>query len=445
MRRLAVFLVFLLGISPGAALYAESLTTEYQLDNGLKLIVREDHRAPTLVVQVWYKVGSSYEPNGLTGISHALEHMMFKGTTKVPDGEFSRIVALHGGEDNAFTTSDYTAYYQKYTADKLELALELEADRMANLVLKPESFAQEIRVIMEERRLRTDDNPQALARERFMTMTWPTSSARQPTIGWMSDLQKLKVEDLKQWYETWYAPNNATIVVAGDVKSDDVRKMVDHYFAAIPSRTIPDVDMPKELPEPGDRRITLQFSGKVPALYLAYNVPSLLTGKPGDAEALRMMAGVMDEGMSARLETRLVRDQRIAAAVNSGYDAFDRGDTLFMVTAVPAPGKTMEQLEQAILAEIEKLKTEAISDGDLQRVYAGYLSGEVFQRDSVQAQAMNIGSLESSGYSWKVQDEWLKKLKDVTADQVRQVAQTFLVPSRRSIMYLLPTSEEKAP
>lgn len=418
---------------------AAAQTTEFRLDNGLKLVVREDHRAPVVVTQVWYKVGSSYEPQGLTGLSHALEHMMFKGTSKVPDGEFSRIVALYGGEDNAFTTDDYTAYYQVYTADKLALALELEADRMQNLVLKPEDFAKEIQVVMEERRMRTDDNPQALAIERFMTLAWLTSPGRIPTVGWMGDLQAMKVEELRRWYETWYVPNNATLVVAGDVKAEDVKRLADQYFGSIPAKPVPVVRMPVELPEPGDRSMVLSLPGKVPALYLAFNVPSRNSGKPGEAEALRMLMGVMDEGMSARLETRLVREQRVAAAVSSGYDPFSRGDSLFMVRAVPAPGRSIDELQAALLKEIENLKTEKIEPDDLKRVYTRFLSSDVFERDSVQEQANSIGRLESVGLSWKVMDEWPQSLQKVDAEAVRAAARTYLTPSRRSVLRLMPT------
>jgi zinc protease len=432
-----VFLISVLMGSP--SLQAAAQTTEYRLDNGLKLVVREDHRAPLVVTQVWYKIGSSYEPQGLTGLSHALEHMMFKGTAKVPDGEFSRIVALYGGENNAFTTDDYTAYYQVYTADKLALAMELEADRMQSLVLKPEEFAKEIQVVMEERRMRTDDNPQALAMERFMTLTWLTSPARNPTVGWMSDLQAMKVDDLRRWYETWYVPNNATLVVAGDVKADAVKKLAEQYFGSIPAKPVPAVRAPVELPEPGDRSMVLSLPGKVPSLYLAFNVPSVVTGKPGEAEALRMLAGVMDEGMSARLETRLVREQRVAAAVGSGYDPFSRGDSLFMVRAVPAPGRSIEELQTALLKEIENLKAEDITASDLKRVYAGFLSSDIFERDSVQEQANSIGRLESVGLSWRMMDTWPHSLQKVDAEAVRAVARTYLIPARRSILRLLPT------
>lgn len=419
--------------------HANPATSEFHLDNGLKLIVREDHRAPMVVVQVWYRVGSSYEPDGLTGMSHALEHMMFKGTQKVPDGEFSRIVALYGGEDNAFTTDDYTGYYQIYTADKLPLALELEADRMHGLVLKPEDFAQEIRVVMEERRLRTDDNPQALAMERFSTLAWLTSPSRVPTVGWMRDLQTMKVEDLRHWYETWYAPNNATLVVAGDVDPLQVKKLAEQYFSPIPSHPLPAVQLPRELPEPGERNMTLKLPGKVPSLYVGFNVPSRATGEAGEAEALRMLVGVLDEGISARLETRLVREQGVAAALSSGYDAFARGDSLFMVRAVPAPKHTLAELETAVLAEIEKLKTEKIESNELKRVYAGFLSGDVFERDSVQEQASSIGRMESVGLSWKITEEWPLALRAVTPEAVQAAAIKYLVPERRTVLRLVPT------
>lgn len=437
-RRFLRRLLPVLCVLPCLALAASPVTTEFSLDNGLRVVVREDHRSPVMVTQVWYRVGSSYEPQGLTGMSHALEHMMFKGTTRVPDGEFSRIVSMYGGEDNAFTTDDYTAYYQIYTADKLALALELEADRMQNLVLKPEDVAQELRVVMEERRQRTDDNPQAQALERFHALAWLTSPSRQPTVGWMRDLETLTLEDLKRWYETWYTPGNATLVIVGDVDPAAVRALVERYFASIPSRAVPAVRPPRELAEPGERALTLRLPGKVPALYLGFNVPSRHTGQPGEAEALRLLAGVLDEGFSARLETRLVREQRVAAAVSSGYDAFARGDALFVVTAIPAPDKTLDEVQAALLAEIEKLKTEVITETELQRVYAGLLADDVFSRDSLREQATSIGMLESVGASWHALDEWPQALRAVTPEVVRQAAVRWLVPSRRTLLRLEP-------
>lgn len=424
-----------LGLLPALA---GATVTEFSLANGLKVVVAEDHRAPVVTAQVWYRIGSAFEADGKTGLSHALEHMMFKGTAKVPGGEFSRLVALYGGSDNAFTTDEVTAYYQVYTADKLPLALELEADRMQNLVLKPEDFAQEIRVVMEERRLRTDDDPNALAGERFMALAYLTSPARVPTIGWMRDLETLTVEDLKRWYETWYAPNNATLVVAGDVDPAQVKALAERFFGAVPSRPLPATGAPRELPEPGDRFMALTLPAKVPALYMSYNVPSLNTAPAGDAEALRLLAGVLDEGYSARLETRLVRERQVAAAISSGYDPFARGDSLFSLRAVPAPGHTLQELQAAIEAEVARLATEPIAEDELKRVYAGLVSSDVFQRDSVMHQATRIGALESVGLSWRLIDSWPQALRAVTPEQLQAAARKYLLPARRAVLHLVP-------
>ena len=220
---------------------------EFMLDNGLKLVVKEDHRAPVVVSQVWYKVGSSYEHAGITGISHALEHMMFKGTKKYPPGEFSRIIATNGGEENAFTSSDYTAYFQTLEKSRLPISFELESDRMRNLVLPKDEFAREIEVVKEERRMRTEDDPQALLYETLNATAFETSPYRQPIIGWMSDLEAMKISSLKDWYKKWYAPNNATVVVVGDVNADEVYKLALKYFAPLPRENIPEVSA---LPEP---------------------------------------------------------------------------------------------------------------------------------------------------------------------------------------------------
>jgi len=432
-----------LGLSLGAR--AEPKTTEFTLANGLKVVVQEDHRAPVVINEVWYKVGSSYESTGHTGISHALEHMMFKGTDKVPAGEFSRIVNKFGGNDNAFTTSDFTGYYQLYAADRLPLAMELESDRMANLLVSPKEFASEIHVVMEERRMRTDDNPEAKAWERFATMANLTSPERTPPIGWQADLDIMTAADLKQWYKTWYTPNNATLVVVGDVNPAQVKTLAEKYFGGIPARAVPVVPLPREIPEPGHREMTLTLpDNKVPVLFMAYNVPSLTSASPPeDAYVLRMMAGVLDEGVSARLETRLVRQQQVASDIGSSYDLFARGDTLFSLTAVPSDGHTLTQVRDALLDQIEKLKTEPISAEEMQRVYAGIIADNVFNRDSISNQAGSIGSLESVGLGWRVENTLPEKLQAVTADQIRAAAKKYLVDTRLSEMFLNPAPEAK--
>lgn len=418
-----------------------AVTNEFSIDNGLKVVVREDKRSPVVVTQVWYKIGSSYEQFGSTGLSHALEHMMFKGTPKVPTGEFSRLVSFLGGEDNAFTTDDYTAYYQLYSNTRLPLALELEADRMSNLALDENEFKQEIKVVMEERRQRTDDNPQGLALERFQSVAMLTTPHRNPTIGWMSDLENMKIDDLRQWYKKWYAPNNATLVIVGDVKTDEVKKLVNQYFAKIPAQSLPSIATPKELRAIGERHVNLEIPAKVANLYMGFNVPSVSSAStPKEAYALRMLAGVLDEGLSARLESRLVRQKRILSAVNSSYRPFSRGDTLFTITAIPAEGYSLDQAEEAILDEINALKTEAISNDELNTVYASIIADNVFSQDSISAQANQIGALESIGLGWRILDDYSNNLKAITTDDIRQVAQQWLIPANMTTLYLKPTA-----
>jgi zinc protease len=436
MRKQWLFSLLWLPLSAFAA-----VTNEFTLDNGLKVVVREDQRSPVVVAQVWYKIGSSYEQFGSTGLSHALEHMMFKGTPKVPTGEFSRLVSYLGGEDNAFTSDDYTAYYQLYSNTRLPLALELEADRMTNLTLDEAEFKQEIKVVMEERRQRTDDSPQGLAFERFQSVAMLTTPTRNPTIGWMSDLENMKIDDLRQWYKKWYAPNNATLVVVGDVKTEEVKKLAAHYFGKIPTQNLPSLTVPKELRAIGERQISLELPAKVANLYLGFNVPSLTSAtNPKEAYALSMLLGVLDQGLSARLESRLVREKRILSAVSSSYRPFSRGDTLLTITAIPVEGYSLEQAKEAVLGEINALKTEAISNDELKKVYASIVADNVFSQDSISSQANQLGMMESLGLGWKTLDEYNTQLKTISTDDIRQAAQQWLVPANMTTLFLKPTA-----
>ncbi|MGB6976911.1 MAG: pitrilysin family protein, partial [Gammaproteobacteria bacterium] len=266
---------------------------EYQLKNGLKLLVKEDHRAPVAVSQVWYKVGSSYEPRGITGISHALEHMMFRGSEHYGPGEFSRIIADIGGEQNASTSYDYTNYYELLSADKLPIAFQLEADRMRHLLLREQDFKNEIQVVMEERRMRTDDNPQALTFERFMAAAHVANPYHHPTVGWMSDLQNMRVEDLRAWYQKWYAPNNAIVIVVGDVEPEKIHQLAEKYFGELKPVQLPPLKPSPEINTPGKRVITVAAPAKLPWLVMGYNTPVLKTNQhPSDIYALLVLAGI---------------------------------------------------------------------------------------------------------------------------------------------------------
>ncbi|MED5611277.1 pitrilysin family protein [Pseudomonas sp. JH-2] len=430
---------------PLFALAAEPQPThEYVLDNGLKLVVREDHRAPVVVSQLWYRIGSSYETPGLTGLSHALEHMMFKGSSKMGPGEASRILRDLGAEENAFTTDDYTAYYQVLAKDRLPVAFELEADRMAHLTLPADQFKSEIEVIKEERRLRTEDKPYALAYERFKAAAYLSSGYHSPTIGWMADLQRMTIDDLRAWYKAWYAPNNATLVVVGDVQPEEVRALAQRWFGDIPRRELPPARKPLEVPDPGERRLTLQVRTQLPSLIMGFNVPSLGSSEnPREAHALRLVSALLDGGYSARLSARLERGQELVAGASASYDAFARGDTLFTLSATPnvQKGKTLEQVEKALWQQLDELKTTPPSQEELERVRAQLIAGLVFERDSIAAQASSIGQLESVGLSWRLADQDLEAIRQVTAEDIQKAARTYFVRSRLTLAQVLPQAD----
>ncbi|MGV8921431.1 MAG: M16 family metallopeptidase [Pseudomonas sp.] len=444
-RRAASLLLSTLCL-PLAALAADPQPThEFTLDNGLKVVVREDHRSPVVVSQIWYKVGSSYETPGQTGLSHALEHMMFRGSKNVGPGQASLILRDLGAEENAFTSDDYTAYYQVLARDRLGVAFELEADRMANLLIPAEQFKREIEVIKEERRLRTDDKPGAKAYERFKAMAYPASGYHTPTIGWMADLERMDVEELRHWYKTWYVPNNATLVVVGDVTPDEVKALAQRYFGPVPRRDVPVAKIPLELPEPGERLITLHVQTQMPSLIYGFNVPSLTTSKDARSiNALSLISALLDGGYSARIPTRLERGEELVSGASSSYDAYTRGDSLFTISATPnvQKKKTLADVEAGIWRLLDELKKTPPTAAELERVRAQVIAGLVFERDSITRQASAIGELETVGLSWKLIDEELKAINDVTPEDIQKAARTYFVRERLSVAHVLP--EEKA-
>jgi zinc protease len=429
---------------PVFASSAEIKVSEHVLQNGLKVLVKEDHRSPVAVSQVWYKVGSSYEPGGITGISHMLEHMMFKGTDKHAPGEFSRIIAENGGEENAFTGTDYTAYFQTMEASRLAVSFELEADRMRHLHLLPDELKKELQVVTEERRMRTDDNPQAKMQEHFSAMAHTNSPYKNPVIGWPSDIENYKVEDLQAWYQRWYAPNNATLVVVGDVQPKAVFALAEKYFAPLkPMSDLPvgpDALKPqKEVEQLGARKMTVKLPAKLPYLLMGYKVPVLKTaGNESEAYALEVLAGVLAGGSSARLESGLVRGKQIAVAAGASYSLASRLSELFMLEATPAEGKTVWDLENALKEEIAKLQMNLIDQEELQRIKAQVLAKDVYEKDSNFYQAMQLGMLETVGLGWKKADEYVDKVNRITAEQVRDAARKYLIEDKLSVAYLEP-------
>jgi zinc protease len=414
---------------------------EFKLDNGLKLIVKEDHRAPVAVVQVWYKVGSSYESDGITGISHLLEHMMFKGTAKHGPGEFSRIIAENGGRENAFTGADYTAYFETLERSRLDVALELEADRMRNLRLTESEFDKEKQVVLEERRLRTEDEPRAKTYEHFLAVAYTNGPYRHPVIGWPADIENLTLEDLKAWYQRWYAPNNATLVVVGDVDPQKTLELTKRHFAKLKSYVIPPLKPRAEVEQVGERRLMVRLPAELPYLVMGYKVPvlaSLPKEQSWEAYALTVLAGILDGGESARLTSRLIRGSQVAASVGAGYDLYDRLPSLFLFDGTPAQGRTLAELEKALREEIEKLKAEPITEEELARVKTQVTAEAIYERDSMFYQAMQIGRLETVGLGWQQMEEYVNRIRQVTAEQVREVARKYLISDRLTVAYLEP-------
>lgn len=433
-------LMLLLLILPLSVMAKESFEVQqYQLNNGLKVLVQEDHRTPVVVSQVWYKVGSGSEYGGITGVSHMLEHMMFKGTLKHPPGEFSKIIAENGGRENAFTSQDYTAYFQTLEQSRLSVALELEADRMRNLKLIPQEYEKEHQVVLEERRLRTDDQPRAKLQEHFGSVAFSNSPYRNPVIGWPEDIGGLTLEDLKAWYERWYAPNNAVLVVVGDVEPAKVLAMAQKYFGGFRAGKMPPEKKQDEVDQLGIRRITVKAPAKLPFLQMGYKVPSLRTAQDErDAYALEVLAGILDGGSSARLATRLVRGKQVAASAGAGYELYAHRSSLFEIEATPVEGESVQELETAILNEVKSLREAPVTDSELQRVKSQVLASHTYQRDSVFYQAMQLGTVEAAGIGWQKLQDYVDKVNSITAVEVQKIASKYLIEDHLTIGYLDP-------
>jgi zinc protease len=424
----------------GVGVMAEEVH-EFTLDNGLKLIVKEDHRAPVVVSQVWYQVGGSYEPQGKTGLSHMLEHMMFKGTEKHPLGEFSRIMAVNGARQNAFTSVDYTAYFQTLEKSRLPISFEMEADRMRHLVLTEEEFAKERQVVTEERRMRVEDRPTSLLFEHFNATAYQTSPYQNPIVGWMSDIQNYTLADLQAWYQRWYAPNNATVVVVGDVNPKEVLALAKQYFGPLkPSELTPPMPRP-EVEQLGIKRITVKRPAKLPYLLMGYKVPSLSTisdENRWEIYALEVLAYLLDGGNSARFSKHLVRGQQIAASANAGYDPFSRLEELLTFSGIPTPQHTVADLEAALREQVQQLQTTLVDEAELERVKIKLRASQVYELDSQFYQGMKIGMLETVGLDWQVFESYLDNIKAVTAEQVQAVARKYLIDDHLTVAVLEP-------
>lgn len=417
--------------------------SQFKLDNGLTVIVKPDHRAPTAVNMLWVRVGAMDEVDGVTGVAHVLEHMMFKGTKKLKPGEFSRKVAALGGRENAFTSSDYTGYYQQVPAARLADVMALEADRFANNQWSDEEFARELEVVKEERRMRTDDNPRAVLREQQSAVTFIASPYRRPIVGWMGDLDSLTPEDARAFYKRWYVPANAAVVVAGDVDPQEVLAMARKYYGNIPARAVP-VRKPREEPvQQGERRIKIKAPAEQALVSLAFKVPSLTDFKPtptnDDALALTVLSAVLDGYSGARLERALTQGpNRVADGAGASNGLMGRGPQLFTLSGVPSAGKTAEEVEKALREQVAVIARDGISEAELARVKTQWVASETYKLDSVMAQAQELGSLWVQGWQPDAEELLIARLRGITAAQVKSVAERYFGDDQLTVGTLLP-------
>ena len=418
---------------------AVAAAKERTLANGMKVIVKEDRRAPTVAHMAWYRAGSIDEVNGKTGVAHVLEHMMFKGTTNHGPGEFSRRVAAAGGRENAFTSRDYTGYFQQVHKSKLAEVMALEADRMGNLVLSKDEFDKEIRVVMEERRWRTEDRAQSLVHEQLMATTFIASPYRAPIVGWMSDLQAMTFEDARDWYQSWYTPNNAVAVVAGDVDAEEVFRLAEATYGKMQARALPPRKPQAEPAQRGAKRIAVKAPAENPYVLIAFHVPGL-TNVERDREpyAIEVLSAVLDGHESARYTRNVVRGARVANAAGASYDMIQRGPALFMLDGTPAEGKTVAEVERALRDEIARIARDGVSSAELDRVKAQYVASQVYKRDSIFAQAMELASLEITGFSHRDADRILERIRAVTPQEVQDVARRYFGEDTMTVATLVP-------
>ncbi len=427
--------VFLINVHTA---YSEDIL-KFTLKNGLKVVLLEEHKAPVVTFQIWYQVGSRNETTGKTGLSHLMEHMMFKGTTKQGKGAFSRIVAKNGGTENAFTGNDYTAYFENFSADRIDLSLELEADRMQNLLLDPKEFLLERSVVMEERRTRTDDDPYSYLIENLYAIAFLVHPYHAPIIGWMGDLERLTQEDVVQHYQRYYVPNNATIVVVGDFYADELLPKIKQHFEKIPRG-------PKVLqavtPEPkqmGERRAIVRREAQLPFIFSAYHAPNY---KNPDSYALTVLSNILSSGKSARLYRSLVYQQQIALETGGYYNGLTTDPELFYVYATAQPEGSPALLEAALNKEIARLQSALVTDTELKKAKNQIAASYLMASDSNFYRAMQIGTAETVGAGYRYVLDYVDNIQKVTAEDVRRVAALYLVDDAKSVGTLIPKKAE---
>ncbi len=400
----------------------------FTLQNGLQVVVIPDHRAPVVTHMIWYKVGSADEPEGQSGVAHFLEHLMFKGTPKYPNGTFSALVAERGGQENAFTTTDYTAYFQRVAKEHLPLMMALEADRMENLVLSDEVVAPERDVVLEERRMRVDSEPGSRLGEAMNAILFVNHPYGSPVIGWESEIKALNKDAAIAFYDRFYTPNNAVVVIAGDVDVEDVRKLAEDTYGKVARRAEPGPRMRPAEPElSGERRVVVTDPRvQQESVSKTWIVPSQTTGKGHIPEALDVLSYILGEGPSSRLHKSLVLEKKVAIAAGAYYQSSALDDGRFGIYATPRPGHTLAEMEDLIAAELEKLLASGVSGEEVERAKHSMIASAIYAQDSQSGLARLFGGALSTGQAIGDVQTWPSQVEAITPDDVLEAARTYL-------------------
>lgn len=430
-------------VLPALAQGIDDAVTSFDLDNGMQVVVVEDHRAPIVQQMVWYRAGSADEPRGASGVAHFLEHLLFKATDTMEAGELSATVAANGGRDNAFTSYDYTAYFQRVAADRLELMMKMEADRMVNIRLTETDIATEREVILEERNSRTENNPRALFGEQKSAVQYLNHRYGVPVIGWKHEMETLDMEDAMSFYRTYYAPNNAILVVSGDVDPNEVRRLAETYYGAIPANP----DLPERLrtaepPQTAARRITFKDARVAqPYVSRSYLAPERDTGAQEKSAALYLLTDLLGGGTTSFLTGRLQFDEQIAVYTGAFYNGTSLDDTTFDVVVVPADGVTLEQAEAALDKALADFLTEGVDADQLERIKMQLRAAEIYARDNVNGIGNRYGRALTTGLTIQDVQDWPDILQAVTAEDIMTVAREVLRPESSVTGWLMRDQE----
>jgi len=432
--RIAILPLLIVSLLISSGARAADRVVATTLDNGLRVLLIEDARSPIVSFQVWYRVGSRNEHRGATGIAHFLEHLMFKGTPSHGPKQFARLVEQNGGQDNAFTSQDVTSYYVDIAADKLDLVLDLEADRMQNLLLDPKEINSERQVVIEERRTRTEDDPSGFLGEEVSSIAFKAHPYGVPIIGWMDDIKRITPDEIRAFYKTYYVPNNAIIAAVGAFRADDALEKIKRRFGRIPRGKVPPPMLAVEPLQNGERRVIGKKQAELPIVYMAWHVPN---HRSDDSVPLEVLSTILAGGRASRLYRDLVYQRQLALEAGGDNSYFSIDPSLFWFWATPMPGQTPEKLEAELSAHMEKLKTEPVTDEELTRAKNQIEAAFVYQEDSIHQRASLLARFELIG-GYAMKDSFLAKVRAVTAADLTRVARAWFDPDKKSVGVLLP-------